>query len=128
MLLWAKKLERNIKTCLSFLVCATNSCSLLFLGRLRKLFVLHIGFAKSICCRLAPSFATSSSLLDFQTRRCTACGCLWLWNTSLEVLLLVHLPALIFASGFLMYFHIFRRNFWKLRHYISFTYLMALWA
>jgi len=35
-------------------------------------------------------------------------------NISPEVLLLVHLPALIFASGFSMDFHIFRRNFWQI--------------
>jgi len=35
-------------------------------------------------------------------------------NISPELLLLVHLPALIFASGFSMDFHIFKRNFWQI--------------
>eukprot|EP00803_Ostreobium_quekettii_P005115 evm.model.scf_123.5 EVM.evm.TU.scf_123.5 scf_123:132105-140643(-) len=35
-------------------------------------------------------------------------------NISPEVLLLIHLPALIFASGFSMDWHIFKRNFWQI--------------
>ena len=42
------------------------------------------------------------------------------------MLLLVHRPALIFASGFSMDFHIFKYTFRQLHHHVSLTYVMAL--
>ena len=42
------------------------------------------------------------------------------------MLLLVHRPALIFASGFSMDFHISKYTFRQLHHHVSLTYVMAL--
>ena len=57
-----------------FLVHATTDCSLLFsLSFVTDLFVLHTDFTKCVYCWLGPSFATSSSLLDFQPSPHIAC-------------------------------------------------------
>ena len=53
---------------------ATTRCSLFFSRPfITNVSVLHVTFTKSLCCLLAPSFATSSSLLDFQPSSHTAC-------------------------------------------------------